>query len=137
MRMEDYDRVHRLWTATVEKGMRPLDDSREGVEAYLRRNPNTSFVAEESGGIVGAVLCGHDGRRGYLYHMAVAPQLQRKGIGKALTAAALEALRGEGIRKAAVVVFSANDTGNVFWESAGFSPRDDLVYRNRDLTEND
>lgn len=128
--IEDYEKVYDLWTNTKGMGMRSLDDSYEGIERFLKRNPTTSFVAEENNNLVGVILCGHDGRRGYIYHTAVNPDYRRNGLGEALVNAALESLKKEGINKAALVVFSTNDVGNKFWESIGFEKREDLIYRN-------
>jgi len=131
----DYDAVYRLWQSTPGMGLNTTDDSREGIAAYLARNPNTCFVAEESGEIVGAILSGHDGRRGYIYHVAVAPLSQHGGIGTALLDRAMDALKNEGIHKVALVVFSNNSGGNTFWDKLGFTSREDLVYRNKSITE--
>ncbi|MGN0478380.1 MAG: GNAT family N-acetyltransferase [Hominenteromicrobium sp.] len=135
MTLEDYDAVYDLWLHTPGMGLNTADDSREGIAAYLRRNPTTCFTAREDGRVLGAILAGHDGRRGYIYHTAVRADAQRRGIGSALVRAVLEALRAEGIRKAALVVFSRNEKGNAFWEKLGFAGRADLVYRNQALVE--
>jgi len=111
------------------------EDSIEGIAAYLERNPGFSFVAVSGGQIVGAILCGHDGRRGYIYHAAVRPEFRRLGVGRALVDAATDALKKEGIIKAALVTFRGNASGNMFWESLGFTERDDLVYRNMSLLD--
>ena len=79
----DYDPVFTLWQNTAGMGLNPADDSREGIIRYLRRNPTTCFVAEEGGALIGAILSGHDGRRAYVYHMAVAEAHRRRGIGEA------------------------------------------------------
>ncbi|MBQ9695514.1 MAG: GNAT family N-acetyltransferase, partial [Oscillospiraceae bacterium] len=97
--------------------------------------PETCFVAEENGQLIGCIMSGHDGRRGYIYHTCVHPDHRRKGIGRMLTDAALDALRGCRIHKVALVVFSDNTTGNAFWERMDFTAREDLVYRNRALSE--
>ncbi len=131
MRPDDYDGALSLWSRTEGMGMNDYDDSREAIGRFLSRNPGTCFVAEEEGALAGVLLCGHDGRRGYLYHMAVDGRYRRRGIGKALLDRAMEALWEEGIRKAALVVFRENQSGNRFWESEGFSSRDDLHYRSR------
>ncbi|MPM64001.1 Acetyltransferase YpeA [bioreactor metagenome] len=128
--IEDYEKVYELWTNTKGMGMRSLDDSHEGIEKFLKRNPTTSFVAEADNNLVGVILCGHDGRRGYIYHTAVNPDYRRNGLGEALVSAVLEALKEEGINKAALVVFGTNNVGNKFWESIGFEKREDLIYRN-------
>lgn len=133
MTLEDYDRVYQLWTRTPGMGLNDVDDSREGIAKYLLRNPTTCFVAEKAGQIVGVILCGHDGRRGFIHHTAVLASEQRQGIGAALVDHALEALKGEGIHKVALVVFAKNELGNRFWEGQGFSVREDLRYRNKAL----
>ena len=135
MTIADYDKVYSLWTGTAGMGLRSLDDSPAGVEKFLRRNPTTCFVAEEEVILAGVILCGHDGRRGYIYHAAVAPQFRRRGVGKLLVDAALTALKEEGILKAALVAFQTNQLGNAFWESMGFEKREDLVYRNKSLSD--
>ena len=135
MTIADYDKVYSLWTGTAGMGLRSLDDSPAGVEKFLRRNPTTCFVAEEEVILAGVILCGHDGRRGYIYHAAVAPQFRRRGVGKLLVDAALTALKEEGILKAALVAFQTNQLGNAFWESMGFEKREDLVYRNKSLND--
>lgn len=128
--IEDYDEVYQLWTNTKGMGMRSLDDSYEGIEKFLKRNPTTNFIAQVRNKIVGVILCGHDGRRGYIYHTAVNPDYRRNGIGQNLVNAALKALKKEEINKVALVVFSSNDLGNKFWQSLRFQERDDLIYRN-------
>ena len=85
--------------------------------------------------IVGVILCGHDGRRGYVYHTAVNNDYRGKGIGKVLVKAVLDALKKEGINKVALVAFVSNDLGNKFWQSIGFHKREDLVYRNLSINE--
>jgi len=135
MTSEDYGGVYRLWLETPNMGLNSLDDSREGIEKYLERNPDTCFAAFSEGRIVGAILAGHDGRRGYIYHTAVARDERGKGIGTALTDAAADALLQAGITKAALVVFAKNLDGNAFWEKRGFISRPDLVYRNKTLRE--
>ncbi|MDR0896340.1 MAG: GNAT family N-acetyltransferase [Oscillospiraceae bacterium] len=133
MTIEDYEQVYALWTATPGMGMRSLDDSREGIARFLARNPATCFVATQHEATAGVILCGHDGRRGYIYHTAVLPQYRGQGLARALVDAATEALRRERIHKVALVVFENNDLGNGFWAHIGFERRDDLVYRNLSL----
>ncbi len=131
MTIDDYPAVYALWQSTAGIGLRSLDDSAEGIIRFLRRNPNTSFVALADQSLVGAILCGHDGRRGYIYHTAVHPFHQNKGIGKSLVNAALEALQAEGIHKAALVSYNDNNLGIAFWQALGFEQRSDLVYLNK------
>ena len=134
MTMEDYDAVYTLWLSCAGMGLNDLDDSPEGIARYLRRNPSACFVAEKNARIVGVILSGHDGRRGFIHHTAVHPDCRGQGIGHRLVEAALSALKAEGIHKVALVVFDRNQTGNRFWEKEGFTAREDLVYRNRALT---
>jgi ribosomal protein S18 acetylase RimI-like enzyme len=135
MEIADYERVYALWLNTPNMGLNNIDDSKEGIERYLLRNPSTCFVAEKEGVIIGVILCGHDGRRGYIHHAAVAQGEQGRGVGASLVNAALVALEGEGISKAALVDYEKNKSGNAFWEKQGFTTRPDLVYRNRVLLE--
>jgi len=135
MTMADYDNVVSLWKGTSGMGLNSLDDSREGIQKYLDRNPRTCLVAKEKERLLGVLLSGHDGRRGFIYHTAVAEAARRRGIGSALVTSAIEALKKEGICKVALVVFKANETGNIFWRKMGFDGREDLVYRNKVITE--
>ena len=133
MIIADYDGVYDLWISTPGMGLNTTDDSREGIARYLRRNPTTCFVAEEAGRIVGVIIAGHDGRRGFIYHTAVRPECRKQGIATQLVEHAMAALEQEGIHKAALVVFERNALGNAFWERIGFEERTDLVYRNRSI----
>lgn len=136
--MADYPDLFALWNIQpgFDRGLRSIDDSEAGIAKFLQRNPSTCFVAEEDGKIIGGILAGHDGRRGYIYHAIVHPDYQRKGIGKLLADNACEALQAEGITKAGMLVFASNDQGNAFWESQGWQTRPDLTYRNKTLNEN-
>ena len=135
MTASDYDKVYALWMSCRNMGFSNLDDSREGVERFLKRNPHTSFVAAEGDGIVGIVMAGHDGRRGYIYHAAVHEDCRGQGVGTRLVEASLQALKADGINKVALLVFKYNETGNAFWERRGFTVRNDVAYRNRALAE--
>ena len=135
MQLDDYDSVYALWLSCAGMGLNNIDDSREGIRKYLARNPKTCFVAVEQERIIGAILTGHDGRRGYISHTAVSPAYQHQGIGKQLVEVALNALKGQNITKVNLVVFSHNESGNAFWEALGFTERPDLVYRNRTLAD--
>ena len=128
MTVNDWDGVNECWTD--HEGTNPVDDSAEGFTRYLKRNPTTSFVAEDNGKIIGTILAGHDGRRG-IFHHVVAPEYRKQGIGKMLVNSAAEALRKEDIHKVLLVVFTHNENGNQFWEHMGFTERTDLVYRNK------
>lgn len=135
MTMEDYDSVYRLWKQIKGFGIRSVDDSRAGIERFLRRNPTTSVVAEEDGKIVGAILCGHDGRRGCLYHVCVDPEYRMRGIGKSMVVFAMEALKKEEINKVSLIAFTKNDIGNAFWNEIGWTKRQDLNYYDFTLNE--
>ncbi len=135
MRIEDYDETWGLWIHTKEMALNNLDDSREGIRKFLRRNPSTCFVAKEEQKIVGVILAGNDGRRGYIYHLAVLEEARRKKIATKLLNAALEGLKKEGITEVAVLAKRSNECGNLFWEEENFDPREDLVYRCKNLIE--
>jgi ribosomal protein S18 acetylase RimI-like enzyme len=137
MTIDDYEEVIGLWKNTQGMGLNNLDDSKEGISFYLKRNPNTCFIAKDEGKIAGVILSGHDGRRGFIYHTTVAASQRRKGIGKKLVDLALSALREEGINKVALVVFKKNELGNKFWKELGFIEREDLVYRNKVISKED
>ena len=134
MSIEDYTQAYDLWIK-CGNGLNNKDDSKEGIEKYLKRNPSTSFVAVCDEKVVGVILCGHDGRRGIIQHACVSPDYRRSGIGKKLVDLALEALKAEGINKVLLVAFKKNEGGNKFWESQGFTLREDLNYRNKALAD--
>lgn len=124
----DYREVYALWKTIKGFGIRSIDDSKEGVERFLKRNPSTSIVAVLDGTVVGSVLCGHDGRTGYFYHVCVAKEHRKRGIGKAMVARAMEALKEEGINKVALLAFRKNEVGNCFWKGVGWTEREDVNY---------
>ncbi|MDE5932426.1 MAG: GNAT family N-acetyltransferase, partial [Lachnospiraceae bacterium] len=97
MAMKDYDGVYDLWINTPGMGLNATDDSREGIEKYLKRNPTSSFVAEDDGKIIGVIMAGHDGRRGYIHHTAVLPNYRNQGIAAKLVENAMNAFDKEGI----------------------------------------
>lgn len=136
MQISDYDEVYALWMSCAGMGLNNLDDSKEGIDRFLKRNPNTCFVAEIENKVIGVIMAGNDGRRGYIYHTAVNPQYRKQGIGHQLVDAAIQTLKQQcAINKVALVVFAHNETGNDFWEKQGFTAREDLVYRNRSIKE--
>ena len=135
MKIEDYDGVKALWMKIKGFGIRSIDDSREGVERFIKRNPTTSVVAVEDGKIVGSILCGHDGRRGCLYHVCVDEEYRMRGIGKSMVVMAMEALKAEGINKVSLIAFTKNDIGNAFWKEIGWTKREDLNYYDFTLNE--
>ena len=125
MQIEDYEGVHELWMTIKGFGIRSIDDSKEGVERFLKRNPTTSVVAEMDGKIVGSILCGHDGRRGCLYHVCV----------KAMVVREIEKLKEDQISKVSLIAFTENDIGNAFWNTIGWTERLDLNYYEFTLNE--
>ena len=108
MTINDYEELFTMWQMTPNMGLRSLDDSREGIAFFLRRNPSTSFVAHEDGKLVGAILAGHDGRRGYIYHTVVLPEYRGRGIASALVDAAVKVLQEEGITRVCLNVMETN-----------------------------
>ncbi|MCR5053291.1 MAG: GNAT family N-acetyltransferase [Lachnospiraceae bacterium] len=126
MEESDYEKVHELWMQIKKFGIRSIDDSREGVERFLRRNPGNSVVAEKDGEIVGTILCGHDGRRAGFYHVCVKEEYRKQGIGKAMVSFAMEILRKEKVNKISLVAFKDNELGNNFWNKEGWERREDL-----------
>lgn len=135
MLIKDYNEVYALWMSCEGMGLNNLDDSKDGIDKFIKRNPNTCFVAEIRNKIVGAILAGNDGRRGYIYHTAVNPQYRKQGIGFRLVDTAMQALKQCGINKVALVVFNRNEDGNAFWQKLGFTVREDLIYRNKTIAE--
>ena len=128
MKLEDYEAVDALWMGIKGFGIRSIDDSKEGVARFIKRNPTTSIVAEADGEIVGAILCGHDGRQGCFYHVCVREDLRKHGIGKAMAVAAMKALQKEKINKVCLIAFADNQVGNEFWKSVGWTFRQDMNY---------
>ena len=135
MHISDYDSIYNLWMNTPGMGLNSVDDSKDGIEKFLKRNPTTCFVAEEDSKIVGVIMAGNDGRRGYIYHTAVLPEFHGKHVAKNLVENAMAALEKEGITKVALVVFEKNQNGNGFWEKIGFTVRNDLIYRNKTIAQ--
>lgn len=135
MTLEDYDDVYALWKTIHGFGIRSIDDSREGTARFLRRNPTTSIVAEADGKLIGAILCGHDGRRGCFYHVCVHEDYRKRGIGKQMAIAAMRALQAEQINKVNLIAFKTNEIGNQFWQESEWSLRDDINYYEFNLNE--
>ncbi|MBQ8348759.1 MAG: GNAT family N-acetyltransferase [Ruminococcus sp.] len=135
MKLSDYETVYALWLSCKGMGLNDIDDSRNGVERFLNRNPETCFAAEINDKLVGVIMAGNDGRRGYIYHTAVHPDFRNQGIARTLVETVMKALKECGINKVALVVFERNQGGNDFWEKLGFTVRNDLVYRNRSIVE--
>ena len=135
MTIEDYDEVRALWLTIRGFGIRALDDSREDVERFLKRNPTTSVVAKKHGRLVGSILCGSDGRQGALYHVCVAKRWRRHGIGTLMVAYCMRELSSMGINKVSLIAFRSNDVGNAFWKNIGWT-QSDVNYYEFVLNEN-
>lgn len=126
MQENDYEAVKELWIGIKGFSIRSVDDSKEGVLKFLRRNPTTSVVARADGIVIGSILCGHDGRRAGLYHVCVREDYRKHGIGKRMVEFCLQELHKEGISKVSLVAFKNNSLGNAFWSKMGWEMREDL-----------
>lgn len=132
MTMNEYDQMIELWKRTPGIGLSDAD-SRKNIAQFLERNPGQSFVCESDRRIVGTVLCGHDARRGYIYHVAVDDAFRKQGIGKELMAQALDALRKQGISKCHLFLYSDNEGAIRFYEKNGWIKRGNLLIYSKDL----
>jgi len=125
MRIEDYDEIFAMWQITTKRALSDAD-SRENIDFYLKRNPGMSQVALVDGKIVGTVLCGHDGRRGFIHHMAVAEEYRRHSIAKRMALKALDALSKDGIKKTHIFCYTNNELGQSFWKALDWKKREDV-----------
>lgn len=123
--ISNYDKIYALWQQCEGVGLSEAD-SQESIKIYLERNPGMSFVAISSGKPVGVILAGHDGRRGYIHHLAVHPDFRRKGLARCLVDRSIEALQKNGIQKCHLFIFNNNHNGLSFWENVGWKRRLDL-----------
>ena len=125
MTIQDYDEVFAMWQITTKRALSKADE-RDQIERYLLRNTGMSQVAVVDGKIVGTVLAGHDGRRGFIHHMAVLPDYRRRHIGHRLAEKAIEMISRDGIDKTHIFCYQNNETGQNFWKDFGFEKRDDV-----------
>ena len=125
MTIQDYDEVFAMWQITSKRALSKADE-RGQIERYLNRNAGMSQVAVVDGRIVGTVLAGHDGRRGFIHHMAVLPDYRRRHIGHRLAEKAIEMIARDGIDKTHIFCYQNNETGQNFWKDFGFEKRDDV-----------
>jgi ribosomal protein S18 acetylase RimI-like enzyme len=132
MTIDHYEEVIALWKESENVGL-SSDDERDSIRSYLARNPAMSFVAKENDRIIGAALCGHDGRRGYLHHLAVKESHRKRGIGTKLAERCTESLRNNGIQKCHLFLLHTNREGKAFWEKIGWSPRSDIQVVSKEL----
>jgi ribosomal protein S18 acetylase RimI-like enzyme len=128
--IEDYDPAYTLWSTTTGVGLSEAD-SEEKIQRFLERNPGLSHVCVIDGRVVGTILCGHDGRRGYIYHLVIDAEYRSLGIGRALVEMSLTALEREGITKCHLFVFAVNERGMRFWNRMGFKKRHDILVFSR------
>jgi ribosomal protein S18 acetylase RimI-like enzyme len=133
MDIKDYEEIISLWKNTEGVGLSGSDDSKESIEKFISKNPDTCFVAKNGDEMIGTIMAGSDGRRGHIYHLMMKPEHRKQGIGRKLLEKAEKGLLKEGITKALLVVFRKNDAGNCFWEEAGYKIREDLYYRDKRL----
>jgi putative acetyltransferase len=134
MTIDDYDAVLELWRSSDGIGLSG-SDSREGIRGYLDRNPGMSLVAVEGADLVGAILAGHDGRRGYIHHLAVRRDLRLGGLGRRLVGTALDRLRGDRIEKCHLFVFARNAEARAFWRRLGWLEREDICMMSMVIAE--
>lgn len=136
MTISDYEEIFALWINTNSMGLRSLDDSKEGISLFLNRNPRTSFVATDADNrIIGAILCGNDGRRGYIYHTVVHSSFRKQGIATKLIESAVSALRQEGITRVCLNVMETNESGKEFWQNRGWEKKDFLGFYSKSITD--
>jgi ribosomal protein S18 acetylase RimI-like enzyme len=132
MKIADYEEVYHLWSNSHGIGLSTAD-SQESIANFLKLNPGLCFIAREGEKLAGAVLCGCDGRRGYLYHLAVKPIYRKVGIGRSLTQRVLEALKTHEIQRCHIFVMVDNSEGKKFWDKIGWKRRDDLYIMSHDI----
>ena len=135
MTISDYDEVFELWKETENLGLRSLDDSQEGISLFLKRNSNTNFVAVKNKKMIGAILCGHDGRRGYIYHTVVKTEFRNRGIATKLIENAVLALQKEGITRVCLNVMETNEEGKQFWQRRGWEKKDFIGFYSKSITD--
>lgn len=128
MTVDDYDEVRALWMTISGFGIRTLDDSPADIRRFILRNPTTSVVARVEDRIVGSILCGSDGRQGSLYHVCVAREYRRRGIGTKMVGYCMQQLKLMGINKVSLIAFIRNDAGNAFWKQIGWTRKTDVNY---------
>ena len=125
MTIDDYEEVFAMWQITTKRALSSADEKPQ-IERYLRRNEGLSQVAVADGRIIGTVLAGHDGRRGFIHHMAVIPEYRRRRVGHSLAETAIKKIAAEGIEKTHIFCYQNNETGQKFWSDFGFEKRGDI-----------
>jgi ribosomal protein S18 acetylase RimI-like enzyme len=134
MNIKHFDEAYEIWKQSEEVAL-TIGDTKESFEKYLSRNPGMSYVCidKNSDSVIGTILCGHDGRRGFIYHLTVKKEFRGKSIGKTLLEKSISALKAEGIKRCMIMVKTSNDTGKNFWEKSGWNKRDDLIIYSSDV----
>lgn len=135
MTIDDYEKLFEMWQNTPNMGLRSLDDSKEGISLFLKRNPTTNFVAYDDDKLIGTILCGHDSRRGYIYHTVVLTEYRRQGIATNLVDMAVKALQEEGITRVCLNVMETNEQGKKFWIDRGWEKKDFLGFYSKAITD--
>ncbi len=132
MKVGDYDSIRKIWEEIPGLKLEEAD-SKKGIEKYLTLNPNLSYVASSGGKVIGTVLCGQDGRRGYLQHLCVIDEYRKFGIGSQLLDAAIDRFKELGLHEVRIFVFKDNQVGNEYWAEKGWIVRDDIYVRSLNL----
>ncbi|WP_100065494.1 GNAT family N-acetyltransferase [Miniphocaeibacter massiliensis] len=135
MNINDYYEAVNLWKNTTGMGLRNIDDTYEGIKFFIEYNPELSIVYEEDGHVEGTILCGFDGKRAYLYHVAISEKIKGRGIGKKMVLHIEKILKEKNINGIALVAFCKNEIGNRFWDNLGYNPRKDLYYRDKNINQ--
>ncbi|MCR8630562.1 GNAT family N-acetyltransferase [Paenibacillus radicis (ex Xue et al. 2023)] len=133
MRIEDYDKIAHFWSKIFGNTISLEFDSRERISAYLKRNPEFSTVAKKGNDIIGTVLCGHDGRSGSLYHVAVSEEYRHKGIANEMVQQSLSLLKQEGFGHAMLFAYLENTTAIQYWKKNGWEALPDVLYHYKHL----
>ena len=134
MHLLDFEQALELWRSLTGMGLSSADE-KDNIRDFLQKNPSTCFVALKDGILIGTILGGSDGRRGYIYHLAVQQSEQNKGLGKKLLDLCLNEFKKSGIQKCHIFVISDNAKGIVFWEKVGWQLRDDILVMSREIKD--
>lgn len=133
MSVNHVDAALDLWQHIQGMGLSSADEP-QALARFLQQNPGLSYIAEDDGRLVGTCLCGSDGRRGYLYHLAVTPEWRRQKLGSQLVDRVFAALRQQEIHKCHIMVYGTNETGLKFWQQDGWVRRPEIVLMSKDVT---
>ena len=126
MAIQDYEKIKALWKSIDGFYIRSIDDSLEGMQKFLAKNPHTNVVALQNDEIIGTILCGYDGRCAYFYHVCVKKEYRHKKIGKSMVDFVIKSLEKEGATHINLVAFKTNEVGNLFWHEVGWNLKDNV-----------